>query len=149
VTATITAYDELVASLLLKQIPRHLAERAAREHLGITSGTPEVSARDASILEKTEQREIIKLFREHGCTVRSTSQARPSKIALGFPDLFVTHKRLPLAFFWESKRQVKGVISDAQQDFAEDCWRCGVRWYAGDRFDAERVLDELHVPRIP
>lgn len=150
-SATITEFDRLVSAMTALHVPRPKAEAAARAQLGITGSGADVDPaqceRDGSIAEKAEQLAIVKLFREHGCTVRSTSQARPSKIAIGFPDLFVTHRTLPLAFFWETKRQVGGVVSDAQKDFGADCWRCGVRWYTGDRHDAQRLLDEQHIPR--
>lgn len=101
---------------------------------------PGAFERAESIREKEEQAEVTKVFQRRGFTVRSTSQARPSKIAIGFPDLFVTHKTRPIAFFWESKRQVKGVLSEAQKEFANDCHRCGVKCLAGDRYHAAAFL---------
>lgn len=110
---------------------------------------PKAIERDKRIREKAEQEAVTKLFRRHGFTVRSTSQARPSKIAIGFPDLFVTHRSRPLAFFWETKRQVGGVVSEAQQEFADDCARCGVRWYTGDRYHAAAFLRAENIPEVP
>lgn len=141
-TATITPYEELVASLVLRQVPRHMAEAAARKELGLST-TPEISARDASILEKAEQLEIRKRFVVCGFEVRNTSQSRASKIAPGLPDSIITHRELPIFLFWESKRQVGGRYSPAQLDFQADCERCGITWRGGDRYDAERYLVEI------
>jgi hypothetical protein len=105
--------------------------------------------RDARILEAAEQKEVIKCLREHGFTVRSTSQYRASKIAIGVADLWCTHREQPIAFWWETKRQVGGVLSDAQRDFADDCARCNIRCYSGHRYDAERVCRELGFSRRP
>ncbi len=134
---TLAAHLELVAQLERAGVSHDAAVREATRRLGMA---PDAPAREQHVLEKAEQAAIVKLFREHGCTVRSTSQARAAKISIGFPDLFVTHKTLPLAFFWESKRQVGGIISEAQEEFGADCWRCGIRWYAGDRHAALKVL---------
>ena len=105
--------------------------------------------RDARILEDAEQRAVIKVFREHGFTVRSTSQHRPSKVSIGILDLFCTHTSQPIAFWFDAKRQVGGVISDAQRDFMADCWRCGMKAYAGDRYEAERICRDHGLSRIP
>lgn len=101
---------------------------------------PDAVQRDARIREKEEQAAIIKLFRAHGFTVRSTSQSRASRVALGLPDLWVTHNTKPLAFWFEVKRQSGGVLSEFQKDFAADCERCGVKCMAGDRYHAEAFL---------
>lgn len=121
-----------------REFGHHTAERMAEKRYG--PDDPATVERNARVREKEEQAAVTKLFRTHGFTVRSTSQARPSKIALGFPDLFVTHRSKPLAFFWETKRQVGGVLSDAQRDFAADCARCGIVCHAGDRYHAAAFL---------
>lgn len=138
-------FAQLVDSMIAQGVPPERAQRFAREQLGDTD-EPIVS-RNARILEKAEQTAIRKLFIEYGFKVRSTSSVRPSKIAIGFPDLFVTHATMPLGFFWETKRQVGGVVSEAQEEFGADCWRCGIRWYTGDRFDAQSFLEKERIRR--
>lgn len=105
--------------------------------------TPEQLAqqqRDANAREKEEQWEVTKRFRVCGFKVRSTSQARASKIAPGIPDLIIHHRDAPIFLFWESKRQVGGKYSDAQLEFREDCERAAITCIGGDRYDAERYL---------
>lgn len=142
-------FDTLVDQLVGRGFARATAEAEIRRQRPELAPDPAEVQRDAAVREKAEQAAVTKLFREHGFTVRSTSQARPSKIALGFPDLFVTHKRLAIGFFFETKRRVGGVVSDAQQDFANDCARCGISWYTGDRHRAAALMRQLKVPPIP
>lgn len=145
-TATLSEFDRLTSALMATaHIDRDRAEAAVRKSLGVGKST-EKSERDARILEKAEQAEIVKLFRRHGFVVRSTSQARASKIAVGFYDLFCTHKTLPIALFFDSKRQVGSVWSEAQKDFENDCHRCGILCYHGDRYEAQRILIEHKIP---
>jgi hypothetical protein len=134
-------YDATLRALESQGVPREKALKYAREQWPEVAAEQDAAAvKRSEIREKEEQAAVIKLFREHGFTVRSTSQARRSKIAIGFPDLFVTHRTMPLAFFFETKRQVGGVVSDAQRDFGDDCRRCGIKWFAGDRDEAQRII---------
>jgi len=100
----------------------------------------EFTPRDASILEKTEQLEVRKRFVVCGFKVRNLSQPRATKQAPGLPDLWLVHRALPIAVWFETKRQVGGRYSDAQLEFRDDCDRCGVTWRGGDRYAAERYL---------
>lgn len=136
----ISRFDEMVDQLVGMGFPRDRAEAQVRQQFPAIAPAPEKAERDARIREKQEQLAVTKVFLRHGFKVRSTSQARPSKIALGFPDLFVTHKARPFGFFWETKRQVGGALSIDQQAFADDCARCGIRWYTGDRYHAEALM---------
>jgi hypothetical protein len=154
VTVAAADFDQIVESI----VHATGVDRARAAEIARTNGfTPDEltleqlaqQRRDARILEAAEQKEVIKVFREHGCTVRSTSQYRPSKVSIGLPDLFCAHHEHPIAFWWETKRQVGGVVSEAQRDFAADCQRCGIKWYSGDRYDAERVCRELGFSRRP
>lgn len=136
----LSEFERLVGQLTGMGFPRDKAEAQVRAQFPAIAPAPERAERDARILEKKEQQEVTKVFMRHGFTVRSTSQARPSKIALGFPDLFVTHNAKPFGFFWETKRQVGGHVSIDQEKFAADCARCGIRWYTGDRYHAEALM---------
>jgi hypothetical protein len=140
----LSEFDQIVNGLLRLGFSRERATAEAARQFPHLAPAPEKAERDARILEKAEQLAVTKVFLRHGFKVRSTSQARPSKIALGFPDLFVTHKAKPFAFFWETKRQVGGALSVDQQAFADDCARCGIRWYTGDRYHAEALMRAEH-----
>jgi hypothetical protein len=145
---TLSAFEENVGHLTAMGFSRAEAEAAVRTQLRLAPVLDPHERRREDIREKAEQAAVVKLFRMHGFKVRSTSQARASKIAIGFADLFVTHKTLALGFFFETKRQVGGVISEAQKEFAEDCVRCGILWYAGDRYTAQRIIQQFNVPEI-
>jgi hypothetical protein len=97
-------------------------------------------ARSDSVLEKDEQHEIYKLFRAYGFKVRNLSQARASKQAPGLGDAWVVHRELPIAFWWESKRQVGGKLSPDQLEMQDDCARCGIPYHHGDRYTAARLI---------
>lgn len=133
-------YDALVGGLVGAGVPRERAEAQARRELRIPAVSEE---RDSAALEKEEQAEITKTFRAFGFVVRNLSQPRATKQAPGIPDLWVTHGTRPLAFWWETKRQVGGRFSPAQIDFARDCKRCGVGYGAGDRHAAAQHLVAL------
>jgi hypothetical protein len=93
------------------------------------------------VLEKEEQREIIKRFRAVGCDVWSTSSNKRAKIRPGFPDIWAFGPAgSNLAFWWESKRQKGGRLSEAQLDFQKRCKDSGTIHGYGDRYDAERFL---------
>jgi hypothetical protein len=96
--------------------------------------------RDASIDEKTEQLEVRKRFVVCGFRVYNLSQPRASKQSAGLPDLWLMHERLPIALWWESKRQVGGKFSSEQLDFARLAKQAGIGYGSGDRYDAERYL---------
>lgn len=144
---SVLTYDEVFASLRKLGVAEEKARSRARELCPITPEEQATTERDARVKEKAEQAAVIKLLREHGFTVRSTSQARASKVALGLPDLWCTHKTKPIAFWWETKRQVGGVLSEAQAEFAADCQRVGVGWHSGDRFHAAEVMRDLGLAR--
>jgi hypothetical protein len=104
--------------------------------------------RDAGVLEKTEQLEVVKRLRVCGFIVYNLSQARASKQTPGLADLYCVHRELALALWWESKRQVGGKYSDAQREFKAHNDRCGVLCLGGDRYDVERFLVERKLARI-
>jgi len=117
----------------------------AHQHYPPAPGEPWTALRlSESVEEKAEQLEVMKVFRACGCTPCNTSQARASKMHPGFPDLFVFGPPATLlSFFFETKRQVGGWHSPAQVDFAQLCTQTNTRHYAGDRYDAMRVMIQL------
>jgi len=75
-------------------------------------------------LEKSEQSEVMKLYRAYGCHVYNLSQARATKQTPGLPDLWVT--RGEHAWWHETKRPVSGKPSPAQEVFAQECLAAGI-----------------------
>lgn len=154
---TLDTIDGLAAALQAQyNIPRAAAVRQARLTLGLPAdSTPAEIARDEKILEKEEQREIVRLYRAYGCKVYSLSQARASKQTPSLADLWVTREARPLkrqdgrrwhaalAFWWESKRQVGGERTSGQIDFGNECIAAGVGYSFGDRYDAAKFLVTL------
>lgn len=137
-------YEAIVAQLLELGIPREKAEARAREACGLPDPAPTPEA-DPRVLEKKEQHEIIKRLRVCRFKVYSLSQARASKQTPGLPDLWCAHETLPIAFWWESKRQVGGELSTAQVEFRAECERAGIPYGTGDRYAVEERLIGLGV----
>lgn len=144
-TPAVSELDSLVSQLMnLTRVSREKAEAAIIANRPDLAPKIAITAeRDERILEKEEQNAIADRFRSFGFFVRTTSQYRPAKVSAGIPDLWVTHLRLPIAFWWESKRQVGGELSPDQITFRDDCQRCGVGWGTGDRHAAAEYLETL------
>lgn len=143
------AYDALVQQLRAANVADEAAHREARRRYpdAATEQQAEVERR-ADVLEKDEQRAVVRMLREFGFTVRTLSQARASKQTPGLFDLFCTHRERPIAFWFDTKRQVGGKLSEAQQEFMADCRRCGVGAYAGDRYTVRTILITLGLAQI-
>jgi hypothetical protein len=138
-------FDEIVDTLMIQTgIDRTRAEAIVRDN-GYRRPVvdPTLIERDANALEKAEQHEVAKLFRGHGFIVYNLSQSRAAKQTPGLADLWVVHRELPIAFWFETKRQVGGEHSDAQLAFAAECQRCQVGYATGDRFAAAEHLIAL------
>jgi hypothetical protein len=130
-------FDVIVQGLMRFGTTKARAEVLARQKLNL----PLTDERDPKVLEKEEQTEIARMARAFGFKVDSTSQYRPAKVSGGFPDLWLVHTRLPIALWWEVKRQVGGRFSAEQLDFAANCARCGVGYGSGDRHAfAEKLI---------
>lgn len=100
--------------------------------------------------EKGEQGVIVKLFTSVGCRCEVTSQTRPSKVALGLPDLWVWGPAGKLwAFWWESKSGPDWHFTEDQLGWAERCARTNALYGAGDRFAAAAFLRALGIPVVP
>ena len=124
-------YESVVEQLVAQGVPRDRAERYAREKFPTPPADIE---RKANVLEKEEQAIIMKIARAIGCTVRSTSQARASKVSPGIPDLWISHRARCFAGWFEVKRQAGGRTSSEQIDFGEECRAAGIAYGLGDRF---------------
>lgn len=129
-----TEYEFAVQQLVELGFPREHAETQVRTQLRhLAPPAPAFNEAKDRGLERDEQIEIRKLAIAYGFKVDNLSQYRPSKIAVGFPDLFLRHRAKPLALFWETKRAVGGHRSTAQVEFGADVTRCGVGYGFGDR----------------
>lgn len=135
-------FDEAVTAVMERaNCDRARAESIVRANPHVAHPpAPQLLERDASVLEQKEQHEIYKLFRAYGFKVRNLSQARASKQAPGLGDAWMVHRDRPIAFWWESKRQVGGELSPAQIEMRDDCLRCDVDYRSGDRFAAAELL---------
>lgn len=99
--------------------------------------------RDPNVDEDVEQLEVIDLLRAYGAVVRSTSQKRRSKLAVGIADLIVMFPTRGFALWWETKRQVGGEQRPDQVQFEADCRASGWTYRLGDRYDVARYLVNL------
>jgi len=119
------------------------AERQVRAQMPhLTPLTPIETAAE-NVLERQEQAYIARVLREFGFTVRSTSQARASKVTPGLPDLLLFHREKRFFAFFEVKRADGGRVSPAQQEFAEDCAATATAHFIGDRCVAHQLLVDL------
>jgi hypothetical protein len=139
---SLLTFDAMVQSLRAQGVPLALAETTARRELRLPAPDP-AAQRDANVLEKAEQAEVTKTYRAFGFDVYSTSQYRAAKVTPGIPDLWCVHRERPIAFWWETKRQVGGRLSPAQLLFQESCQRCDVGYGTGDRHAAAEHLVAL------
>lgn len=130
------AVQDMTAAELLEEQRRREENRRLNRPLDFVAEQPPAAdeIKRANVLEKDEQWVITKMARAIGFTVRSTSQARASKVAPGIPDLILSHRDRQFFGFWETKRQVGGKLSTAQIEFAEDCHTAGVACGSGDRY---------------
>src|SRR5437899_12791755 len=78
-------------------------------------------------LEREIQRDVVRLFRDLGCTVIVLSQVRPSRVSVGLPDLkvFVPHKR---THFWLETKGPTRTQRAAQRAFQPIAEACGERY---------------------
>ena len=96
-------------------------------------------------LEKSEQAEVVKLYRAYGCHVYNLSQARASKQTPGLPDLYVF--RPPHAWWHETKRPISGHPSPAQKVFNDECFASFVNHTIGGLAAARGTLVRIGAAR--
>lgn len=146
---TAAAYDAFVQQLVAANVAEHAAHQLARlKYPDAAAEKAREAERRAGVLEKDEQREVRKLFIAFGFEVYWLSQARRTGQTPGVPDLWCMHRELPIGFYWETKRQVGGKLSDAQLLFRDGCLRCGVGYGTGDRYAARTHLIKLGLAQI-
>lgn len=140
-----TFEDAVVALQKRTGWDRLSCERAIRRSPQFASVAAPEPVRDENVQEKAEQVEIRKIAITYGFTVRNNSQARPSRVAFGIPDLILVHKRCPIFLWWEVKRGVGGKRSTPQVEFGDDMIRCGIGYGYGDRYAFVEKLIELEI----
>jgi hypothetical protein len=153
-TATITEFDELVASMVALRIPRDKAEAAARAKLGISAIDAPVV--DEAALENAIEAEGDKLMRAHGFQVVRLSQVRRSKVHPGLPDRRfyrlprpdAAHTRLAYAVWWEAK-SATGKQRPDQRAFQEMVEACGETYLLGTHEVLYMWLVEHRIARTP
>lgn len=143
---SVLSYDEAAAAMQrIAGCSRQRAETMLRLLPEYRDIAPTPDEKDENVLEKAEQLEIRKLAIVYGFNVNNLSQARKSRIAFGIPDLYLVHTVLPIAIWWESKRQVGGRLSKKQAEFRDDMQRTNTRWGSGDRYAFVEKLIELEL----
>ena len=101
-------------------------------------------------LEKSEQSEVMKLYRAYGCNVYNLSQPRATKQTPGIPDLWVVRRAgefLGTAWWHETKRPVSGKPSSAQVEFREECEASGIVYRMGGLAVARQRLVDIGAAR--
>ena len=137
----LSEYEWAVQRLIDMGVPRARAEITVRRDLPHLASAPELNDRG---LERDEQIAIRKMAIAYGFTVDNLSQYRPSKIAVGFPDLFLRHKTLSITLFWETKSST-GKRTNPQVEFGDDMVRCSHGYGHGDRYAFVEKLIELEL----
>lgn len=90
--------------------------------------------------ESQVQARVTDLFRSVGAFVYSTSQNRPSRVAVGLPDLIVLLPRGLGVVFFETKAP-KGKQSDSQVLFEARCAQSGTPYVCGGLEEARAALE--------
>lgn len=96
-------------------------------------------------MEKSEQSEVMKLYRAYGCKVYNLSQPRATKQTPGLPDLWVVRRMH--AWWHETKRPISGKPSSAQVDFRRECKVADVWYTIGGLVAARGMLVEVGAAR--
>ena len=94
--------------------------------------------------EKEVQRAVVDFYRSIGCAVKSTSQARRSKVALGLPDLLVFWPSRGAFWFHEVKR-AGGTLSEDQERFSLLALECRTGFVVGGLAEAVAKVESLGV----
>lgn len=93
-------------------------------------------------LEKVVHQQCMAFYRQIGCTVYSTAQARASRIALGLPDLMVCWPARGEHWAHEVKRE-GGKLSPDQEKFRDTWIASGGKYIVGGLHDAVAFIDEI------
>ena len=126
---------ELTDMLVARGVSRPLAERRARQRLGLPAdpeagtGSPASHALSGK-REDVHLRQGDKLVMALGGRVYRLSQARPSKQSLGPPDRLYTFVRHRRWYTWEAKADW-GRLSEEQRRYAADAQALGMPHVVG------------------
>lgn len=93
-------------------------------------------------LEKEVHRACVAFYRQIGCTVYSTAQARASKVALGLPDLIVCWPARGVHWAHEVKR-IGGKLRPDQEKFRDTWLAAGGLYVTGDLSAAVAFVEEI------
>lgn len=89
--------------------------------------------------EKQVVARVWRLYKAVGCTIYSTQQFRPSRQAIGLPDLYVVHQRG--GAWWHEAKRPGGKQSDGQRLFQYVVERAGVGYVLGGADEARAELE--------
>lgn len=93
-------------------------------------------------LEKEIQRDVVKLYRAHGCIVYALSQTRASKQTPGIGDLYVLNP-VKKRDWWHETKTLFGRQSPDQREFSLLCHSCTVEYVIGGVEAARRQLKAI------
>lgn len=127
--------ERRLKGLPLAETPAEAAERVADDDVR---------------LEREIQRDVVKLYRAHGCVVYEFSQKRASKQTPGIGDLYVFNPELHAygpAAWWHEVKTATGRLRPDQNVFGELCQQCGVWYVVGGVAAAEAQLARLGMKR--
>lgn len=138
-----------VMSMTADEIRAEAERRRRRREKGLpiedTPAEKEQYAREEDDrLEREIQRDVVRLYRAHGCVVYETSQRRAAKVSPGIPDLIVMHTGARVQFYHEVKTP-SGKLRPDQKDFRDQCLASGTVHIVGGVAAAERQLDAIGV----
>lgn len=84
------------------------------------------------------QTRVARFYASCGCHVYPLSQYRPSRVAIGIPDLYVVHPRI--GGFWHEVKRPGGKQSDGQHVFQVEVEAAGVGYVLGGVDEAHAFL---------
>ena len=94
------------------------------------------------ITSQSERAVVARLmyaYKAVGCTIYSTQQFRPSRQALGLPDLYLVHPRL--GGFWHEAKRPGGRQTPVQRAFQATVEEAGVDYVLGGVEEAMAYLE--------
>lgn len=90
--------------------------------------------------ENTVRGDCEDLYATHHCTVYSTSQFRPSKTSVGYPDAFIFPPTGKGAGWWHEYKRPGGARTSEQERFKQLCSQSGTPYVCGGTAAAEAML---------
>lgn len=90
--------------------------------------------------EKAVVARLMYVYKSVGCSIYSTQQTRPSRQALGLPDLYVVHPRL--GGWWHEAKRPGGRQSTVQRAFQLTVETAGIGYVLGGVDEALLYLEK-------